>query len=75
MSMFAPSATLGNITFGTMSNDGAYTYSPKMTIRASGNVGIGTTSPVNKFEIANTLASPATTGSATNGFQRLVDSA
>ncbi|MHB8913855.1 MAG: tail fiber domain-containing protein [Minisyncoccota bacterium] len=46
-----------------------------VTIKYNGNVGIGTTGPVNKFEIANTLADPSTSGSAANGYERLVDSA
>ncbi len=39
--------------------------------KASAQTGIGTTSPVNKFEVVNATANPATSGSSANGHFRL----
>ena len=36
-----------------------------------GQTGIGTTAPVNKFEVVNTTANPAISGSSANGHFRL----
>lgn len=47
---------LGNITFGTGASDSA-----KMTLASGGNVGIGTTTPVSKLDVAGTIRSTAQT--------------
>jgi hypothetical protein len=40
-------------------------------VKASAQTGIGTTAPVNKFEVVNATANPATSGSSANGHFRL----
>jgi len=41
------------------------------SIKAKAQTGIGTTTPVNKFEVVNTTANPATSGATANGHLRL----
>jgi hypothetical protein len=45
-----------------------------LSVRNSGNVGIGLTAPVNRLEVVGTNAAAATSGSAANGAMRLYGS-
>lgn len=56
--------TIGGITFGKMSSDGTFTFTPRMFIRNDGNVGIGTTTPLSRL---HSVASGGFGGENTDG--------
>ncbi|GEM_PF-1930894 len=58
-SIYFPSGSGGHIAFGSMSEDGNNTFSEKMRIDTSGNVGIGMTNPLQKLQVAGIISSYA----------------
>ncbi|MFH1662202.1 MAG: tail fiber domain-containing protein [Candidatus Falkowbacteria bacterium] len=59
MSMFAPdnpaNPNVGGITFGKMSSDGAFTFTPNMVVKNNGNVGIGTINPNVALDVVGSI--------------------